>query len=507
MSGQIDLSFQFGKPQSQPAASERHVNACRILVMGSFSGRDEFAPPESRPLAGRRLHPVDVDNFEDLLSCLAPRIACAVAGPDRDMASIEFHRLDDFHPDRLYQILPAFQALRDLRARLLDPKTFREAADELRSSALATPSRKADTPSVPGADEHDVVALGLLPGASREDQSATRGGVSDDFHQWINQLVAPHLVPAADPMQSAYLASIDNAIADLMRRLLHDRSFQAIESNWRGLARLVRNLSSDEELKVFLLDVSKSELHAEIERAGDDLRATAIFRLLVDDPMGEFGDEPWSMLVGNYTFGSQPADLKLLAVMGAIASHAGGPFVAAASPEIVGCRRITDLSDPSTWTLDAASRHRWQALRTSPFAAWLALAMPRILLRTPYGKQSDPIEEFAFEEISEHRHDAFLWGNPALACALLAGQSFLRDGRLSFLGQPGELDDLPTYVYKEDGQSELMPCAEVVLTSRAAEAIMNSGIIPLLSHKSQSTVIVPRFQSLVDDRTGSASLG
>ncbi|HWB08859.1 MAG TPA: type VI secretion system contractile sheath large subunit [Pirellulales bacterium] len=503
MSGHIDLSFSFGKPQPQAADRGRPNGGTRILVLGDFSGD---ARERSRPLAERRPLRIDVDNFDEVLSRLAPCVACPAAGPSREAAIVEFRSLDEFHPDHLYRTLPVFAALRDLRRRLLDPKTFHEAAEALHAITPVTAPQDADEPPAPSGSANDVVALGLLPGASDRAASARPGQAADDFHEWINQIVAPHLVPAADPSQNAYLNSIDEAIASLMRRVLHDRPFQTIEAAWRGLVWLVRSLTGDDAPHVFLLDVTKSELAADIERAGDDVRTSAVFRLLVDDPASEFGEEPWPLLVGDYTFGPRPDDMKLLAVMGAIASHAGGPFVAAACPEMIGCQKISDLPEPSSWAVGAENLKRWQALRGSPVAAWLGLAMPRILLRAPYGNASDPIEEFAFEEVTDPRQsEDFLWGNPALACAIVAGRCFAQEGRSAvFAGPGGELEDLPVYIYKEAGHSEMMSCAEGRLTDRGARAIFDAGVMPLVCHKNQNIVALPHLRLLGQNSPGTS---
>ncbi len=498
MSGQIDLSVSFGKTRPQATLRDRDSGRPRILVLGDFTAQ---AGDRARPLGERRPLQIDVDNFDQVLARLAPRAAGQVGGPGGGAASVDLRGLDDFHPDHLYRTLPAFGALRELRRRLVDPKTFHEAAEALR--ALVPVAAREQTPAPPpvAASGTDVVALGLLPGTSDRAASAGPADGAEDFHEWLNQLVAPYLVPAADPSQAAHLASIDEAIAGLMRHVLHDPSFQAIEAAWRGLAWLVRSLTGDEAPHVFLLDVTKSELAADIDRAGDDLRTSAVFKLLVDEPVSEFGEEPWSLLVGNYTFGSQPPDMKLLAVMGAIASHSGGPLLAAACPEMIGCERLEDLLEPTSWSVDAESRKRLQAVRSSPVGAWLGLALPRVLLRAPYGSASDPIEEFAFEEaIGAGKREDFLWGNPAWACAILAGRFFARGERSALsAGVGGEIEDLPMYIYKDVGQSEMMPCAETRLSDRAAQAILDSGIIPVVSHRNQNIVAVPRLRLLGDE--------
>ena len=483
MSNKIQFNIEFGK--SQPAAAKRTDDGMRrILVLGDFSGQSAVDLKDRHPVA------VEVDTFDNVLSRIAPKVELPLPGINRKKATIDFRSLEDFHPDRLFDTAP-FEALRELRRRLLDPTLFRQAADELGLVAGSGARQEEDASTPLRNAENDIVALGLLPTSSERE----RGDAGNEFREWINRLVAPYLVQAADPRQSEYVALIDEVIAEQMRRLLHDRSFQAIESAWRGLAWLIRSIA-DSSLQVHLLDVSKSALAADLEAADRDLQESAIYRLLVEEGVSDFGARPWSLLVGNYMFGLGPVDLKLLAALGAIAAQAGGPLLAGASLEVIGCQSVADLPDPAAWVHDAENRHRWQTLRSTPVAASLALAMPRVLLRTPYGKQTDPIESFAFEEIvGRDDHEAFLWGNPAVACAVLAGQ-YLGGGGALPVEQYIELEDLPTYIYREDGESHMLPCAEGFLTERGIKVLLSLGVIPLVSHKTRNVVTVPCFQSL-----------
>ena len=43
-----------------------------------------------------------------------------------------------------------------------------------------------------------------------------------------------------------------------------------------------------------------------------------------------------------------------------------------------------------------------------------------------------------------------------------------------------------------------MPCAEVVLSDRAAEIILDGGLMPVLSLRDQDVVRLARFQSIAD---------
>jgi predicted component of type VI protein secretion system len=161
---------------------------------------------------------------------------------------------------------------------------------------------------------------------------------------------------------------------------------------------------------------------------------------------------------------------------------------------------LVDTPDPREWqAIDAEVARGFEALRRSAVASWIGLALPRILLRLPYGKTTDPVEQLDFEELHPaRRHEAYLWGNPAIACALLIGQSFLARGWDMEPGDEQDLVDLPAHVFEQAGERHLQPCAEVLLSERAGEAILSRGLMPLLSYKNRNAVRLMRFQSIAD---------
>ncbi|MBW1745109.1 MAG: type VI secretion system contractile sheath large subunit [Deltaproteobacteria bacterium] len=60
------------------------------------------------------------------------------------------------------------------------------------------------------------------------------------------------------------LNAVDAATSELMQRILHHADFQTIESAWRGVHFLTSRLETDEQLKLYLLDISKAELAADL---------------------------------------------------------------------------------------------------------------------------------------------------------------------------------------------------------------------------------------------------
>lgn len=154
--------------------------------------------------------------------------------------------------------------------------------------------------------------------------------------------------------------------------------------------------------------------------------------------------------------------------------------------------------------LEADAGRRWcclleTALRAVPEAASIGLALPRFLLRLPYGRKTDTIESFDFEEMMQPpEHEDYLWANPAFAGALLLAQSFSEHGWYMRPGTHGQMDVLPLHVYERDGESELKPCAEVLLTEESAERVLEHGLIPLVSLKGQDALRLVRFQSIAE---------
>jgi type VI secretion system protein ImpC len=473
-----------------------------ILLMGDFSGRaGRGAPASGSALAERAIVSVDVDDLDGVLLGHAPRLDLQLpdAGP---AVALEFRCLEDFHPDRLYERLELFRAFKRTRARLLDPATFAEEAAGLRGPMDRGPVQP---PAGAGDQAREELGttlerlLGRPPAqAPRSPRSVGSGGA--DLGAFLRRVVAPHVVPAVADEQQSLVGAVEQALAEQMRALLHQPAFQALESVWRGTEWLVTGLETGEDLNLFVVDVTKDELAADLGAARHELAASGLQRLLVDRGAGMLGGHSWSLLVGDYAFGTGSEDTGLLEQLGAIAREAGGPFLAAADPSLLGIPSAPHTPDPEDWQpLDAAGEAAWRSLRTSSVAPWVGLAFPRLLLRLPYGARTDSIDAFAFEELSSpDPHDKFLWGNPAFGCAWLLGKSFreraweMEPGDLLYIG------DLPSYAYEERGEARLKPCAEAFLSDRAADAILARGIMPVRSYANRNAAQLVRFQSLAD---------
>lgn len=474
----------------------------RIAILGDFSGRANRGVFE-HALTNRKPLLVDRDNFNQVLEKLGVEIKLPILGKKSPPVRIKFSELEDFHPDRLFENLEVFQALRETRQGLKDPSAFAALTKCLNSkdndseASEPTVDTKKSLNNKSGQIPGDLLEQVLEETQGKKPENASYRG-SSEWDTFLHQIVKPHLVPKTHPQQVEMVSAIDAATGELMRIILHHPDFQAIEATWRAVYFLVSRLETDSKLKVYLLDISKAELAADLG-ASEDLRSTGTYKLLVEQTVETFGGEPWAVLAGNYTFDQNPEDIELLGRMAKIAKAAGAPFIAAASDKVLGCESLANTPNPDDWrkSADTESSQAWEVLRKLPESSYLGFILPRFLLRLPYGEETDPIEGFAFEEIPDApNHNHYLWGNPSFACAYLLGQTFTQYGWNFQSGLIQDIEGLPLYVYKQKGESLTKPCAEVVFTERAIEIVLDKGIMPLLSYKNKNTLRIARFQSL-----------
>ncbi len=471
----------------------------RIAILGDFSGRINRGICETADIAKRKPLHVDRDNLDEVMAGFNVEIKLPLLGKDSSPVSIRFSKLDDFHPDYLFENLEAFQTLRDMRKSLKNPSLFLSLVKEFQTKIEKTSLEKI------AADTKGEFLNQVLKETEEKPMPEARRGKSD-WDEFLHKIVTPHLVPDIEPKQTEMIAAVDSAISELMRMILHHLDFQEIEAAWRGVYFLASRLETGADLKLYLLDITKAELAADLGST-EDLRSTQTYRLLVEQTVETPGAEPWAVLACDYIFDQTLEDIEMLGRMAKIVRQAGAPFIAAAHSHFLGCESIAETPDPDDWKIQAETEisQAWESLRNLSEASYLGLALPRFLLRLPYGEGTDPIEQFDFEEMPAYQvHDYYLWGNPSFLCLYLLAQAFSEYGWDFRPGIIQDIEGLPLHIYKEQGESRVKPCAEVVFTERAAEAILEKGLMPILSFKNQDTVRLARFQSLADPATNLA---
>lgn len=489
---QFDMTF---RPAGERGARRDGDAPMRMLLVADLGG------DRAQPLRARKPLVVDIDTFDGQLARIAPRLALTVQGQP---LALSFAAIEDFHPDRLFARLPVFDALRRLRDEARDATQFRRVAAALGLDTAPVPPAPAASAAAADATSDIERLLGRAPSAPLPAPAAS--GAQAALQHWLRDLVAPHTQPDTAGEQRAVVAAIDAALSSLMRGLLHDPAFQALEAAWLGADRLVRGLELGQTLQLALLDASRDELLQDLATHRADLAASALHVQL--QPGGGADAFPWSLVVVDQAFGPGADDVQALAALGALGARAGAPVLAGARPALAGADDTVALAEPRRWRADDdESLAYWQALRESPMAAWLGLALPRVLMRLPYGPVQDPISCFEFDEMPQHDAAAFCWGGAAPALALLAGQAFQQQGWPLQLAAVLDLDDLPSHVYAEDGSRVQQPCAELLLSEEAGQALLERGLMPLLSWRQRNAARLLRWQSVARPAQALAGLG
>lgn len=485
--GRMEFGMSFGAAPQGGAARRDDESPFRVLVIADLGGDPAV------PLAQRKPLKLDIDNFDQVLARVAPRRTLQLEG---QAVTVSFREYDDFHPDALYRRIGAFATLQQLRDAAQDPRQAHQVAVALGlSPADAAPPAAPAEPAAAGADDMMERLLGrkAAPGPA-----AAAPAAGFDMEAWIRAAVSPNIVPDPTHEQRVVGLALESALGELMRRVLHDPGLQALEANWRSLDRLVREADWGETLQLLVLDASRAEIEADLAAAADDLGRSALYRVLCGPATLPPDGQPWSFIASDLMLGADEADVRLLAVLGAMAAKAGAPWVAGARPAAIGSTGGAQWGEPAAWAEASDPRLAlWQALRRSAVAPWIGLAGPRILMRLPYGRQTDPISAFAFEELPADRpHEAYLWGPSGLALALLAARAFQEDGWELRLESQLHLNDLPSHVVQVDGESQQKPGAEWLISEPAGEAVLERGVMPLMSYRNRDAVRLLRWQSI-----------
>lgn len=292
-----------------------------------------------------------------------------------------------------------------------------------------------------------------------------------------------------EAMLNARIAEIDRLISKQLNLIMHHEEFQRLEASWRGLKYLLDQSETGTMLKIKVLNVSKKELLRDLQRA-PEFDQSALFKKVYEEEYGVFGGSPFGALIGDYYFGRSGQDIELLEKISQVAAAAHAPFLTAASPEMFNLESFTQLDAPRDLAkiFETTEYAKWKSFRDSEDSRYVALSVPRMLLREPYGKATVPIEAFGYEEdVDGTDHGKYLWGNAAYALGARVTQAFARHGWCAMIRgveSGGLVEGLPVHNFRTDAGDVTMKCpTEVPITDRREKELADLGFVPLVHCK------------------------
>jgi type VI secretion system protein ImpC len=320
---------------------------------------------------------------------------------------------------------------------------------------------------------------------------AARERGKDLVKQFVQQVLEGSITVArdADAMINARIAQIDHLLSLQLNEIMHAPELQRLEASWRGLKYLVNNSETGTGLKIKVLNVSKKELLRDLQRA-PEFDQSALWKKVYEEEFGMFGGAPFGALVGDYEFGKSGQDIELLEKVSQVAAAAHAPFLTAASADMFNLESFTQLDQPRDLAkvFDTSEYARWKSFRQSEDSRYVALTVPHILMRLPYGKDGVPVEEFNYEEgVDGTDHSKYLWGNAAWALAARLTNAFAMYGWCACIRgveSGGLVEGLPVHNFKTDEGDVAMKCpTETPITDRREKELADLGFVPLVHCK------------------------
>lgn len=318
-----------------------------------------------------------------------------------------------------------------------------------------------------------------------------RGWARDVISEFVKQIMEGTITVSKDTerMVNSRIAQIDKLISMQLNEIMHNPDFQKLEASWRGLNYLVQNSETGDKLKLRVMNVSKKDLLKDMEKASEFDQST-LFKKIYEEEFGTFGGAAYGALVGDYEFGNNPQDLSLLEKISQVAAAAHAPFVSAASPALFNWDSFAELGGPRDLAkiFQSVEYAKWKSFRDSEDSRYVALAMPHILMRLPYGQANVPVEDFNFEEdVDGTDNGKYLWGNAAYALGARITDAFAKyhwTTAIRGVEGGGLVSGLPVHTFKTDEGDVALKCpAEIAITDRREKEFADLGFIPLVHCK------------------------
>ena len=305
------------------------------------------------------------------------------------------------------------------------------------------------------------------------------------------------------------IAEIDRKLSEQVRLIMHHADFTKLEGSWRGLEHLVDKTETGAQLKIKVINLSKNELKKNLWK-GSKWDQSPLFKKVYAAEFDQFGGHPYGCLLGDYEFDHSPMDVEILTGVAKVAAAAHAPFISAASPDVMGMETWQQLNDKRdiAKVFDPANPEylSWNSLRQNPDSMYLGLTMPRFLSRIPYGSNTNPVDEFNFEEFdfgSEetiNKHEDYVWSNAAYAMAANITRSFALYGWTTCIRgveNGGMVEDLPVHTFPTDDGSVDMKCpTEIAVGERREHELSHAGFLPLAHWKNTDYSVFIGGQSL-----------
>jgi len=283
------------------------------------------------------------------------------------------------------------------------------------------------------------------------------------------------------------IAEIDEKISTQVDEILHNEKYQELESAWRGLKLFVDRTNFRENIEIGVLNVSKQALQDDF-MDNPEITLSGLYKHIYTSEYGQFGGSPVGAIIGNYYMSPGAQDISLLEKIAAVANMAHSPFITSPAPEFFGVESFEELPDlKDIKAIFEGPRYaKWRSFRESEDSRHIGFTLPRFLLRSPYGKENNPVKAFDYEENVSESHSSYLWGNSAFTFATRLTDCFAKYRWCPNIIGPqsgGIVEDLPLHFFEVMGETQAKIPTEALISDRREFELAEEGFIALTMRK------------------------
>lgn len=322
-------------------------------------------------------------------------------------------------------------------------------------------------------------------------QDSQRDNAKDMIGEFVQEVMAGAITTSknTEAMINDRIAQLDKLISDQLNEVMHHPDLQKLEGSWRGLHYLVDKSETGQSLKIRVLNATKNDMLKDMQRASE-FDQSSVWKAIYEEEFGTFGGASYGLLMGDYQFTNHPQDVKFLEEISHVAAAAHAPFIASANEGMFnwdGFEEMGDVRDMAK-IFSGAEYTKWNSFRESEDSRYVALALPHILMREPYGADTVPVESFGYEEnVDGSDSSKYLWGNAAYALATKMTDSFAKYhwcAAIRGVEGGGLVEGLPVHNFKTDEGDIALKCpTEIAITDRREKELADLGFMPLVHCK------------------------
>lgn len=329
------------------------------------------------------------------------------------------------------------------------------------------------------------------------------------FKEFVDQLVKPGAVVSKDVEQNIkyWIKEIDKKLSTQLDEILHHPDYQKLEGTWRGLHYLVHQSETGENLMIRCLNATKRDIFKDLDKAVE-FDQSILFKKVYEEEYGSLGGHPYGMLVGDYEFDRTPEDIATLQKISNVAAASHAPFVAAPAAGMFNMENFSELANPRDLAkiFQGVEYAGWKSFRESEDSRYIALTMPRVLGRLPYGERFRKVDEFNYEEkVDGTDHNKYQWMSAAWTYAARMTDAHAKYGwcmRSRGVEGGGKVEGLPVHTFPTDDGGVAMKCpTEIAITDRREFELSNLGFLPLVHCKNRDFAAFMGAQSAQKPKT------